>query len=204
MPFTRPGGGADRSVELVREKTKGSGLFVVNHWALGERCETKSPDPFVFPKGQENILKLFSWFESFSVGLGDFCGEIHYAARLKLIRTHLWWQLKELVPGGCDGIDTAHILHPSNLEDWLDGTMVSCQAKLPCKDPAVCRSVTVMRHAKMWPIYVPLLLPMSLTLKPTCLALIPVLANFQITAELGICCPKVIPFNQNKPDPFSN
>jgi hypothetical protein len=30
-------------------KTKGSGLFVVNHWALGERCKTKSPDPFVYP-----------------------------------------------------------------------------------------------------------------------------------------------------------
>jgi len=31
----------------AQKKTKGSGLFVVNHWALGERCKTKSPDPFV-------------------------------------------------------------------------------------------------------------------------------------------------------------
>jgi hypothetical protein len=27
----------------------GSGLFVVNHWTLGERCKTKSPDPVLTP-----------------------------------------------------------------------------------------------------------------------------------------------------------
>jgi hypothetical protein len=47
MVVTRASDAARRLKQLTSTAVPfGSGLFLVNHWALGERCKTKSPDPW--------------------------------------------------------------------------------------------------------------------------------------------------------------